>query len=32
MIAAMFVNIVFAFLIAEIILWMILAFIHRNDE
>ena len=32
MIAAMVVKIVFAFLIAEIILWMILAFIHRDDD
>lgn len=32
MIAAMVVKIVFAFLIAEIILWVILVFIHRNDD
>lgn len=30
--AAMAVKIAFALLIAEIILWLIFVFIHRNDE
>lgn len=32
MIAALAVKIIYALLIAEIILWLILVFIHRNDD